>query len=254
MNTDSHIYSFTKEPPWFSYKNGGEYSGKLPAYFNADEFPWVAETESEFEAFRAHISTYLKKHGGSIEPYFLKELMTRPNSWKVQAFFFWGQRISETCDTAPEIEAFFKKIPGMVSASISLLDGHSEVSPHCGDTNTVMRCHLGLMIPVGLPDCGFEVNGEQRAWENGKWLLFADAHRHRAWNHSDQPRAIIIMDVILPHFRNNTKDICSNSLSLIRLQQLEIKRPFVKNLSGPIRGIIRHVYKFGFYTKLLRWS
>ncbi|MGL4597568.1 MAG: aspartyl/asparaginyl beta-hydroxylase domain-containing protein [Bacteroidia bacterium] len=247
-------YSFKPEPLWFSYMNGGKYNGHLPAYYKPEEFSWVAETEKEFTSLKQSIETYLQKHGKSIEPYFLKRLMSEPDSWRVKDFFFWGNRNNESCDDAPEIEAFFKKIPGLVSASISLLHAGAEVTPHCGDTNTVVRGHLGLTIPAGLPACGFEVAGEKRAWLEGKWLLFTDAHEHRAWNHATEPRAILIIDVLQPHLINSKKNICSNSLSLIRLQQLELKNKFVRNLPGPIRGMIRYAYKFGFYFNLLRWS
>ncbi len=249
----SNAWNYAVEKPWFSYM-GGRYTGNLPDWFNREDFNWIPETEAKFEAFRTALENYLNSLNGNIEPYFLKELASRKDSWRMHTFYFWGQRVASSCDRAPEVEAFFKSVPGMVSASVSLLEGPAEIAGHYGDTNTVVRCHLGIRIPAGLPDCAMEVGGEARAWQEGKWLLFCDARYHRAWNNTNKPRYIVMMDVLQPHFLDQQKNICSNSLSLIRLQQVEVQFPFVKKLPGFMRGMLRVWIKLGFYFGVTKIS
>ena len=53
-------------------------------------------------------------------------------------------------------------LPG---AHITLHNGYA------GYSDKVLRAHLGLRVPEG---CLFEVDGQRKAWENDKWLIFDD--------------------------------------------------------------------------------
>lgn len=241
----SSAKDYLSEEPWYSYM-GGVYKGKHPPYFEPSDYEWVRQTEAEFPAFKAALEKYIDSLGGKMDPYFLRTLPSKPGGWKITTFYFWGERVAESCDAAPEVEAFLKKIPGLLGASISWLDPQTNIAPHYGDSNAMIRCHLGVHIPEPFPACGLEVGGEKRGWEEGKWLMFCDAHYHAAWNNTDKPRYIIIADVIHPHFAHRKREICMNVHSLIRLQQLEMRWGFVAKLPGKIRGIIRRTYKKGF--------
>ncbi|TND09666.1 MAG: aspH [Bacteroidetes bacterium] len=242
---------YLDEKPWYSYM-GGVYKGKYPAYFNPADYDWVKQSEAEFGPFKIALEKYLNQLGDNLQPYFLRTLPSKPGGWKITTFYFWGKRVNESCDAAPEVEAYLKKIPGLLSASVSWLDPQTNIAPHYGDSNAMFRCHLGISIPEPFPACGLEVNGEKRGWEEGKWLLFCDAHYHSAWNNTDKPRYIIIADVIHPHFEKRRREICMNVHSLLRLQQIEMRHAFVSKLPGKVRGIIRRICKLGFEMGLLQ--
>jgi len=55
--------------------------------------------------------------------------------------------------------------------------------------------HLPLVIP---PGCGFRVGSETREWQAGQAWVFDDTIEHEAWNSSDEPRAILILDIWNP--------------------------------------------------------
>jgi aspartyl/asparaginyl beta-hydroxylase (cupin superfamily) len=55
--------------------------------------------------------------------------------------------------------------------------------------------HLPLVVPDG---CGFRVGAETRTLEVGKAWAFDDTIEHEAWNDSDEPRAILILDTWNP--------------------------------------------------------
>lgn len=245
MKTASNI----NEPEWYSYK--GVYRGNYPAYFNRADYDWVAASEARFPAFESAFHQYVKSHSKELQPYFLKELPTTPESWQLANFYFWGIRNNKACTLSPEMDDFFRSIPGLLSASISKLSAHAEIKPHYGDSNVMIRAHLGVVVPAGLPLCGLEVQGEQRGWDKGKWLLFCDAHYHRAWNNSEEDRYVIIADIIHPHFAHRKDEICRNIFSLMKLQQLGQKYPLAYRLPGFIRGGIRHFYKWCYYLGIL---
>jgi aspartyl/asparaginyl beta-hydroxylase (cupin superfamily) len=58
-----------------------------------------------------------------------------------------------------------------------------------------LRCHLGIDVPAG---CGIRVGGVERSWERGRCIVFDDSFPHEAWNESDEPRIVLIVDVWHP--------------------------------------------------------
>jgi aspartyl/asparaginyl beta-hydroxylase (cupin superfamily) len=153
-------------------------------------------------------------------------------------------------------------IPGLVSAFINVLEPNAAVPPHWGDSNTIMRCHLGLDVPPG--DCGIRVGPETRRWSNGALLAFSDAHEHTSWNATGARRVVLVLDVLLPEYRDRERWICANVLSSTvvvwlearlrifqRARSLDIRRsgrtvPFPR----PVRTILRRAIGLGFYLWL----
>jgi aspartyl/asparaginyl beta-hydroxylase (cupin superfamily) len=55
-------------------------------------------------------------------------------------------------------------------------------------------------LPLVVPDgCLFRVGGETRPWREGKAFAFDDTIEHEAWNPTDRPRIVLILDVWNPH-------------------------------------------------------
>jgi aspartyl/asparaginyl beta-hydroxylase (cupin superfamily) len=227
--------------PWYSYM-GGSYHGPLPAFYDANAFEELRGIENQFSVVKSEIETLLSAKNNSLEPYFKSSLVT--GKWEVLNFYFWGEANEKNCAACPELNRLLKKIPGLLTATVSRLSPQTEIHPHMGDTNLIARCHFGLVIPATLPDCGIDVNNEQRSWEEGKWLVFCDAFTHSAWNRTHEPRFVLIVDVVLPAFIEQKKNITANVRSLIKLQKLIDKKPWVGKLPGPFLGALRHFYKF----------
>lgn len=67
---------------------------------------------------------------------------------------------------------------------------HIDNESHIGD---VLRIHLGLSCPA---DCALTVGDETRTWHDGEVLMFDSARVvHSAYNRSNQPRLVLILDV-----------------------------------------------------------
>ena len=229
--------------PWYSYK-GGTYHGDLPAFFDTANWKWVAESEKSFSAIHSEIENLLGKKNNVLEPYFNASLVSENGKWEVVNFYFWDKEQKENCDACPELMRVLQTIPGMLNAGISRLSPHTEIKPHFGDTNMIARCHFGLSIPEGLPNCGLKVKNETRAWQNGKWLVFCDAHEHSAWNKTEKFRYVLIVDVVLPRFVEEKKNIAANVRSLLRLQKRLDRSKWMKKLPGIVLAVMRRWYKY----------
>jgi aspartyl/asparaginyl beta-hydroxylase (cupin superfamily) len=91
----------------------------------------------------------------------------------------------------PRTVEVLDRLAGLVTAGFSRLAPGSRIHPHKGIDHTVLRCHLGLLVP---PGCTLHVNGVQREWENRCVWLFDDTYAHEVWSNSDQHRVVLIMD------------------------------------------------------------
>lgn len=222
------------EAIWYSFR-GKPYKGNAPVWFEVSEFKWAQQLEDDYPKYKQAIDRYLAEKGLSFQPYFNEGLVSRFKSWQISVFYFWRLRSHNNLKRIPELDALFHSIPGFLSASISLLEGDSEIKEHAGDTNAIIRCHLGLQIPGSLPECGFEVAGEQRSWEEGKLLLFCDAQKHRAFNHTKENRYVLLIDVLRPEYLSRKGNVNANVLSSLWLQKFKS----LKNAPGWIRGGVR---------------
>ena len=74
---------------------------------------------------------------------------------------------------------------------VSKLSLGTHIEPPRGPTNQRLRCHLGVKTPDG--DCGLKVGGETPRWEEG-CIVFDDSLEHEAWNHTSEPRIVLIID------------------------------------------------------------
>lgn len=210
-----------KEPTlWFGVY-GKKYIGKEPAFFDEKALPWVRTLKDIYPSLKESLLPLIHENSNDFTPYFDDRLQFPPNNWKTLHFLIWGWRSHAHLNKVPVMKVLAERIPGLISASLSMLEPHSRILPHFGDTNAIYRVHLGIKIPAGLPQCGFVVNGEARPWQEGEVLTFLDANTHEAFNESDERRYILTMDIIRPEFATRKKYVCIKILSILSLYQLE---------------------------------
>ena len=173
------------EKIFYSFVTRDGYQGNSPTYFDVQHFDWAKRVEDAYPVIRKELEDFLAG-GKKLWPYFDKDIVTKKNGWKTIPFMAWGVKFRKNRKAAPEVSKLIDGIPGCVSASFNQLDGDTEIVPHFGDTNAIARCHLGVIIPGDLPELGFRVQNEERNWEEGKLLMFCDAHEHTAWNKTEK--------------------------------------------------------------------
>ncbi|MBL7784731.1 MAG: aspartyl/asparaginyl beta-hydroxylase domain-containing protein [Chitinophagales bacterium] len=215
---------------WYSFFDRGNFKGSEPYFYNPADFEWTKHLEANWLDIREELDQLIRGGDQNMQAYFDKAMVDVAQTWKTIPFFWWGIKFNKYCSQTPKTTALLESVPGMLSASFNMLDGNSVIKPHNGDTNAIVRCHLGLHIPAPLPEAGFRVGTEQKSWEEGKFLIFCDAHEHTAWNNSPNRRYILLMDVMLPKHAAQTSTIQSNVIGSLFLQSAAQKLPFLYKL------------------------
>lgn len=115
--------------------------------------------------------------------------------WDVFGLWAMGNRLDVNCRACPRTAEVVAAIPGLTTAGFSIMRPGAHIRPHVGYTNTVLRCHLGLIV---TPDCALQVGDETRHWQEDKCLVFDDTVTHSAWNDGPTSRVILLVDFVRP--------------------------------------------------------
>ena len=231
--------------PWYNLF-GGRYAGDQPFFYNRGHLPWVRVLEDNWLVMRDELVALMEEKPARLRPYFINKSMSfPPRHWKTMGLYFWRVTMHDNCRECPETVRILRSIPGLTSCSLSVLEPGSNINAHQGDTDAVIRCHIGLSVPGMLPDCGFQVGPEIRGWKEGEALPFCDAHTHSAWNHCSERRLILIVDVMRPEFVSQQNRICAQVLASTVLQMMYQSLPFLNAWPGRVKRLLYLVLQAG---------
>lgn len=230
--------------PWYNFF-GGRYNRSEPWFYNPADFPWTKILEDNAAVIREEVFQLLEEDAKPLKPYFINKGMAfPPKHWKTMGFLFWKFRMHRNCRKCPKTTRILESIPHLTAGSLSVLEPRSNINPHQGDTDAIVRCHLGLSIPGKIPECGFQVGKEIHSWEEGKTLPFCDAHTHTAWNQTDQRRIIMILDVVRPEYAHATNTICSHVLASSVVQMMYQGLPWLNRAPGWVKWALYSLSRF----------
>ncbi len=117
------------------------------------------------------------------------------DSWKIEQFYLYGQRIERGFKRSPETGKLLEKIPGIQTALFSILQPKAHIKAHRGEYAGLLRCHLGLKVD-SPEECKIRVNNDFFHWREGEIFIFDHTHDHEAWNNSENIRVILIFDFV----------------------------------------------------------
>lgn len=189
-------------------------------FYDRNDFPWLDKVEAATADIRIELieilkedsafKPYVEAHPGLPQTGYLG-LLNNP-AWS--AFYLWkhGDIVPENAERCPKTVKVLADAPfAMVrkrspSVLFSLLRPGARISPHTGEVNTRLICHLPLIVPR---DCGFRVGNDTRAPVEGKAWVFDDTIEHEAWNGSDQTRVILLFEIWRPELTENERRLVS---------------------------------------------
>jgi hypothetical protein len=110
--------------------------------------------------------------------------------------------IDATCSHVPNTVSMLRQYAGdaLRTALFSRLEPDSVLEAHTGWqdlANHVVRVHVPVRLPAG-DLCGTWVDGCVETHAEDKLLAFDDSKTHRAFNYSDEPRIVLIVDMERP--------------------------------------------------------
>ena len=135
---------------------------------------------------------------------------SNPNAaWDAYFFYRHGDRLDAHHIRCPKTSAVLESIELCRVANqapevcFSVIRPQSTIIAHYGVTNTRLVMHLPLIVP---PDCALDiVDADAHHWKEREPMMFDDTFQHGAWNHSDEPRLILLMDCWNPHLSEAEK-------------------------------------------------
>ncbi len=229
-----------------------QYHGSLPYFYSDTDFPELAPIKENWKKIFEEIQAYELKYGNitGITTYSPPKLVGH-NPWNniYLENFMWQfhnhrKKFPVTC-------SLLNQIPGCTLAVISILSPHSTIAPHYGDTNAVIRCHLGLQVPAPYPDCGIRVGNEEQGWKNGELTIFSEAHYHTVWNRTDTKRYVLVFDIIHPALESQKKWICSKVLGAQSFIFFDERISLLKKIPNPVLQIIHLMFSSLWWFYLL---
>lgn len=227
------------------------YNGNQPAFFNENNYDWCDLLSANYTVFLKEFLLY--SNANKLNPYFYKAQAGETEKWKTLPLITWNIK-RKYLNHFVETGNILDRIPGLVSASFSMLEAGGEILQHNGDTDAHIRTHLCLFTAVEKNKLKFTVRNEIKSWETGKCLLFCDAYLHNGYNYSNENRLVMIIDVLhAPHIKY-TEKICAKVLAglfinyifvLFKLKTIEkYMRPFVKFIYLLFQFVFRMFMRF----------
>jgi hypothetical protein len=178
-------------------RGSGAHYPDLPGrpWHDPREFGLVGYLESNFSAIRDEIlALQAARFHRESEP------INRTGDWDVAFLYERGRRHDDICAACPvttrgiETHPTIRTMAGLIY--VSRMRPSTHIAAHRGPTNLRLRCHLAIKIPEG--DCAIRVGEQTRQWREGRCLVFDDYFEHEAWNHTDEDRIVLIVDLWHP--------------------------------------------------------
>lgn len=167
----------------------------------AGQFSFLKTIEANWTIIRDELNCLLKDRA-SLPPFHEispdQKYISKGDSWKVFILFGFGVPSRRNCARCPETARLLQGVPGLQSAWFSILAPRYHIPPHRGITKTVLRTHLGLVVPGQRDKCFMQVEDQIVTWEPGRCLVFDDFYRHEVWNDTDEERIVLIFDFNRP--------------------------------------------------------
>jgi aspartyl/asparaginyl beta-hydroxylase (cupin superfamily) len=229
----------------FLYSDFAKYESDEPVLYDLSTHPAVIDLKRNFS-----------KIVEEMRPYMMGEVKVNtnnpnapninyPDTWKHLYFMNYMLEYPAGRKLFPFTYSILKSHPEITLAGIASLEGGGRLFPHSGETNAIIRCHLGLKIPGKIPECGIRVKDQHISWVEGDVISFNDAFNHEAWNLTKEKRYVLLFDVMRPEFIKQQKEICAYALSIASIRFVAEKLKIDEHLPLFVRKLaIAPTYMF----------
>jgi aspartate beta-hydroxylase len=200
---------------------------RLPVmqFYDRALFPWIEKFEAHTTAVRDELQHAMRIQDLGWAPYIdhpdgapLNQWSELQRSSRWSSLFLWkdGRPIEEALAKFPAAAAALAEVPLNAvpgrgpTVFFSSLAPNTKIPPHPGSTNARLVLHLPLIVPDG---CALRVGNDTRPFVEGKAWVFDDTIEHEAWNNSDAPRIVLLMDIWNPFLTQTERDLVGALMS-----------------------------------------
>jgi aspartate beta-hydroxylase len=176
---------------------------RRPTYFDIEKtYPALHRVSEAYPAIRREFDA-LFAEAGELPQYHEIDSgernisATTPKRWNVFMLEVLGHQPAANRACCPETCRVLDQVPNLIQAFFSILEPGKSVPEHEGPYLGYLRYHLGLRVPAQNPP-RLIVNSQEYVWREGEAVLFDDSWPHSVVNHSEELRAVLIVDVRRP--------------------------------------------------------
>lgn len=150
-----------------------------------------------YQAIKAEFTTAAEHLSG----YASRELFNNLNENDWSSISLWSRgAFSNKAKYFPHVKEIITEcedslFPWRGEVTFMRLKAGAYLPEHYDWTNAQITCHFGINIPS---KCGLTVAGETRSWQEGEALFFDHSFLHSAFNHSNQDRDILLINMLHP--------------------------------------------------------
>lgn len=116
-------------------------------------------------------------------------------TWRVYMLRYMDEDVAANMAACPRTAALLQRCRGVRNAFFSILEAGTALRPHRGVIQSVLRYHLGLLVPQPAA-ATLTVGGVTQHWREGEGILWDDMYQHSAENAGTAPRVILFLDVV----------------------------------------------------------
>ena len=192
-----------------------KYCSNDPIFFDKTQFEWAADLEKCYPEIMESLAPVFRDdfEGLAVNPEV--QIQIPPKLWKGFHFYFNGIKSGRNLKRFPLLAQKLASIPNLITASISVMEPGSRLSPHTGSTNAIIRVHFPLKIPAGFPECGMIIDNQNFSWKEGEIMMFCDMKMHSVRNLTGQRRYVLLLDVMRPEYIKYKKMVCVHIVARI---------------------------------------
>ena len=216
-----------KKEALYFYLTGNWYTGQMPNFYNAQKIDATRILEESYEVIKKEVLAFYEEHAHDFQANFTPYKYSEAG-WRTINLIGFMLKYQQNIAKFPKLYNIASKIPHLLTLQVAVLNPKTRVKAHFGDTNAIIRSHLGLVIPGDLPDIGFRNGSTEVCWKEGKVLSFCVAHRHYVWNNTESKRIIILLDTIHPAYVKEKVWICSGLLAASLMKLISTKCALTK--------------------------
>ncbi|MCO5249490.1 MAG: aspartyl/asparaginyl beta-hydroxylase domain-containing protein [Chitinophagales bacterium] len=236
------------EPIYFNIY-GNWYKGGLPSFMPLEDDSASVILKENYKEIKAEILKFYNTNIDEFEPMYVPHKYKSTN-WNVFNLYGFSLRHSKNIERFPKLNSVLMQIPNMVGAQFSVLDPHTKITAHFSGSNSILRYHLGIVIPGKYPELGIRVRNEDKCWKEGEVFAFCESIRHYAWNYTDRKRIVLLVDIIRPEYANRKNYICAASLTTIAMKMFTVRFPITKRFPVWLTMSIFRILLIPTYTLL----